>query len=331
LPEKLKISALLLAAVLLLTLAAGCSKGSKRNTDPASQDAGIRPLHVEGTELKDEDGNTVRLTGMSSHGLLWYPEYANAAAMRTLREYGANTFRVAVYSSDEGGGYVQRKDDSLKLACMAIENAIDEEMYVIVDWHILSDGNPLENQWFALDFFEQISSRYKDSPNIIYEICNEPNGHAGWDDIRAYAGEVIPAIRKNAPGAVVLVGTPEYSYSFDKVFEAPLDIENVMYTFHYYAGQHGSYYNQLFDRCEKEGLPVFVSEWGVNYGSNGKPALSQGEQFAKVLERRGISWTAWSLCNKDEVFSAIKPDCDKLSGWDESDLSDVGKIFFSAF
>ncbi len=291
---------------------------------------GIRRLHVEGSGLADENGDPVQLTGMSSHGLLWYPEYTNANAMKTLKEYGASVFRVAVYSDDEGGGYVQRKEDSLRLACMAVENALSADMYIIVDWHVLTDGDPLKNLESALEFFGEITSRYGDCPNIIYEICNEPHD-VSWSDIRSYAEAVIPAIRSNAPGSVILVGTPQYSYAVESVIEDPLDFGNIMYSFHFYAGQHDEYYNEAFDSCKKNNIPVFVSEWGINYGVNGKPALSKAETFVKVLNRRGISWVAWSLCNKNEIFSAIDPACGKLSGWEKEDLTESGRLFFGAF
>ena len=316
--------AVLLASVLLVL--PGCSA----EEDPAPEDRGVPMLHVDGYRLADEAGEPVQLTGMSSHGLLWYPEYVNAGALQTLKEHGANTFRVAVYSDDEGGGFAQKREETLQLVYLAVENAISEDMYVIVDWHVLRDGNPLTNLGNAQAFFEEVSAHYGDCPNILYEICNEPNG-VMWDDIYSYAEQVIPVIRNHAPNAVILVGTPNYSYTLGPVFDRPLEDDNVMYSFHFYAGQFDDSYIEIFDRCEEEDLPVFVTEWGVNYGGDGKPALSDAERFVTVLNRRGISWTAWSLCNKDEVFSAIRQDCGKFSGWEQDDLTDVGKLFFDSF
>ena len=326
---------IILFAVILLLVIFGIYfiHPGNNNRSPASPEngGGVRQIHVEDCRIADEDGNTVQLTGMSSHGLLWFPEYSNANAMKTLKSYGANTYRIAMYADDVGGGYVQQKEETMRLAYMAIENAISADMYVIVDWHVLRDENPLKNQENAVAFFEEISSHYGDCPNILYEICNEPNGSATWDDIYSYANTVIPVIRSHAPNAIVIVGTPDYSYSVEKVFDKPLDFENVMYSFHFYAGQFGEHYNEVFDRCKKNHIPVFVTEWGINYGANGKAALSQGKTFVTVLNRRKISWTAWSLCNKNEVFSAIKPDCGKFSNWELDDLTDVGKVFFGSF
>lgn len=331
-PKKLITTILVVMMVLvLMTFGYHFLSADENIVEVQTVSDGVRRIHVDSGKIKDENGNTVQLTGMSSHGMLWYPEYANANAMQTLKSYGANTFRIALYSDDADGGYVQKKTETMQLAYMAIENAISADLYAIVDWHVLRDRNPLWNQSCALEFFEEIASHYGDCPNILYEICNEPNEETTWEDIYAYANAVIPVIRKYAPNAIIIVGTPDYSYSVERVFEKPLEFDNVMYSFHFYAGQFDDYYNELFNRCEKNDIAVFVSEWGVNYGANGEIALSQAETFAKVLNRRGISWIAWSLCNKNEVFSAIKPECSKLSGWELDDLTDVGKIFFQAF
>ena len=62
----------------------------------------------------------------------------------------------------------------------------------------------------------------------------------------------------------------------------------------------------------------------------GKAALEEGQSFVKFLNEKGVSWCGWSLCNKDEVYSVLRPDCDKLARWTEDDLTDVGKLIFSA-
>lgn len=55
-------------------------------------------LQVRGTQLCSESGEPVVLRGMSTHGLQWYSQYANAQSLRNLSAFGANLFRVAVYT-----------------------------------------------------------------------------------------------------------------------------------------------------------------------------------------------------------------------------------------
>ena len=77
-------------------------------------------------------------------------------------------------------------------------------MYVIVDWHILEDNDPNINIDKAKAFFEMISSEYSSVPNIIYEICNEPNGDTDWNDVYGYSEQIIKIIRKNNPDSLIL-------------------------------------------------------------------------------------------------------------------------------
>ena len=198
-------------------------------------DRSVSPLRVSGGVLVNERERPVALRGMSTHGLGWYPRYLNAGAMKTLRGYGANVIRLAMYTEHSSGFLAEPYN--LDFVYIGIENAIAEGLYVIVDWHILSDGNPLAHMEEAIAFFSEISAHYGDTPNLLYEICNEPNGETTWQDITDYAAMVIPAIRQNAPQAVVLVGTPHYSTRIWEAMAAPLPFPNVMYSFHKYIGE----------------------------------------------------------------------------------------------
>ena len=51
----------------------------------------------------DEDGNQVQLKGMSTHGIAWYPRYTNAAAIKYIKDAGANVIVAgsAVFKGDK--------------------------------------------------------------------------------------------------------------------------------------------------------------------------------------------------------------------------------------
>ena len=167
-------------------------------------------LHVEGAQLVDENGTAVQLRGISTHGLTWYPDYLNESLSRQLSEdWNCSLLRLPMYSEI----YCKNKKDkaeSLALVRKGINLAVARDMYVLVDWHILEDADPNQHIDEAIDFFGLISAEYADVPNLIYEICNEPNGTTGWTDVSQYSNQVIPVIRKNSPDSVILVGTPEY-------------------------------------------------------------------------------------------------------------------------
>ena len=66
-------------------------------------------LSVKGTQLVDQNGNPLMLRGVSSHGIAWYPEYTNYSALKTIKGYGANVFRIAMYV-EQNDGYLEEPE-----------------------------------------------------------------------------------------------------------------------------------------------------------------------------------------------------------------------------
>ena len=288
-------------------------------------------LLVNGTNLVNEKGEIIRLKGMSSHGLMWYPEYINTRSLNTLSEYGANVVRLAMYT-DQNKGYIYNKKEAMKNLLQGIENVLGADMYAIVDWHTLKDNNPNIHIEEAKDFFHEISTRYKNEPGVIYEIFNEPNGETSWKDIKEYANTIIPIIRKNSPNAIILVGTPNHCVDIKSAINDPLEYENIMYTYHLYTGTSDGGYKYLLNDALKNNIPVFISEWGFSPEKNsGDIDLKKGREFLEFLKENNISWINWSLSNKDESHSFIRQDVDKLSSWDDDELTSVGKFVKDAF
>ena len=222
-------------------------------------------LHVENGKLTDADGNIVQLYGMSTHGIAWFPQYINYDSFRTLRDdWNTNCIRLAMYTAEYGGYCVGGDKEQLKqLVRDGVSYATELGMYVIVDWHILSDCDPNQNKDEAIAFFREMSEAFADNDNVLYEICNEPNSGTSWDSIKSYAEEVIPVIREQKPDAVILVGTPTWSQEIDKAAASPLTFDNIMYTLHFYAGTHKDDLRNRLETCAQNNLPVFVSEFGM--------------------------------------------------------------------
>ena len=288
-------------------------------------------LQVKGTRLCNERGEPVVLRGMSTHGLHWYGQFANEQSIRNTAAWGANVFRVAMYTGE--GGYLSRPDEIRARAIAAVDAAVSADLYVILDWHILSDGNPSDHTAEAVEFFDQMSRRYADCPAVLYEICNEPNGNITWSgDVKPYAEAVISAIRANSPRAVILVGSPTWSQDIDKAAADPLSGENLMYTLHFYAGTHGQWLRDRMDQALAKGLPLFVSEWGTSRADGGGGVFpEETRQWLDFLAVQGISWCNWSLCDKDESSAALKPGTPATRAWTGEDLSESGRLVFPAF
>lgn len=297
-----------------------------KGSTPVSQHG---QLSVKNGQLVDKNGKGYQLRGMSTHGLTWFPEFVNESAFKTLRDdWNTNVVRLAMYVDEWGNGqcYMGNKSGSLELLEKGVDICIKLDMYVIIDWHVLNPGDPSKYTNEAKSFFETVSKRYAKYPNVIYEICNEPNGGASWSgNIKPYAEKIIPVIRKNAPNSVIIVGTPTWSQEIDKPLSDPLSYKNVMYAFHFYAATHAGLRSNV-ENCVAQGLPVFVSEFGTcDASGGGANDFNETQKWLSYFDKQGISYCNWSICNKDETCSVLRPGTSANGNWSESNLTENGK------
>lgn len=289
-------------------------------------------LCVERTQLVGSNGEPVQLKGISTHGLAWFPDYVNEECFRQLhKEWGANVIRLAMYTAESGGYCSDGDKEYLKgLIRDGVAYAGAQDLYVIIDWHILSDSNPNMHIEEAKDFFAELSEEYAEENHVLYEICNEPNGGTSWGEIKAYAEEVIGVIRSNDEDAVILVGTPNWSQFVDEAAADPITgYDNLMYTLHFYAATHTDELRDRLARAVEDGLPVFVSEYGIcDASGNGAVDERQAEQWMTLLDSYGISYVAWNLSNKDEASAIFDSSCSKVSGFTQDDLSESGRWLY---
>lgn len=293
-------------------------------------------LHVSGAYLYDDHNQKYQLYGMSTHGINFGTNmscYVNKDAFQTLRDdWNTNCIRLVLYPKDYNG-YCNGGDKAAlkKLVCDGIEYATELGMYVLVDWHV-HNYNPKETQAEAIAFLGEISQKYANYGNVLYEICNEPTGSPWSSTIKPYAQAVIPAIRTNAPNAVIIVGTNTWSQDLDEAWADKLNFDNVMYTFHFYADTHKDSMRTRVETVITKGMPVFITEFGTcDASGNGGFNAAESESWFSLMKNYNISHMNWSLCNKGETASAISTGCSKTSGWAESDLTESGKLIRNHF
>ncbi len=293
-------------------------------------------LSVSGTKLMSAGvHHEVQLKGISTHGISFFPQYINDSVFSTVAStFNADVIRVPVYTSESGGYCTGGNKDTLKkLVDNAVTYAKDNGLYIIIDWHILSDGNPQTYQTEAIEFFSYVAKKYSSYTNVLYEICNEPNGNVTWSkNIKPYAETLISTIRKYDSEAVILVGTPNWSQDVDVVADDPIvDVKNVMYTFHFYAATHKETYRQKVEYALSKGLPIFVSEFGIcDSSGNGNVDEESANEWLSFMNKNGISFVAWNLSNKNESSSILKPGVNSLGGWTVNELTASGQWILNA-
>ncbi|MFI7697432.1 cellulase family glycosylhydrolase [Nonomuraea sp. NPDC049480] len=256
-------------------------------------------LTVCGVRLCNENGKQIQLRGMSSHGLQWYHQCLNTASLDALaNDWKADVLRISMYIQEDG--YETNPRLFTDRVHNLIEQATARGMYAIVDWHMLSPGDPNYNLSRARTFFTEIAQRHNDKKNLLYEIANEPNG-VSWSTVRNYAHQLIPVIRQHDPDTPILIGTRAWSSlgvsdgaSETEVINNPVNATNIMYTFHFYAASHGSEYLNTLSRAADR-IPMFVTEFGTQTSSgDGSNNFTRSQQYIDLMAQKKISWVNWN-------------------------------------
>ncbi|MBQ6368300.1 MAG: glycoside hydrolase family 5 protein [Erysipelotrichaceae bacterium] len=313
--------------ILCLLFLAGCSS-SKTSFDGKDRPSSRGQLQVVNNVLSGEDGKPVMLRGISHHGISLSGMYINADTYHDISSFmGCNVIRLALYTWGVGVVGYSTGGDKNRLyqdVIKGVEAAEANDMYAIVDWHILEDGDPNRYIEDALDFFARISADLKDKNNVLYEICNEPN-KTDWATIKKYAEQVIPVIRENDPDAVIIVGTPNWSQDVDVAANDPLDFDNLLYTLHFYSATHKQPLRDKAKAAIDKGLPLFVTEFGICSSSGGFPIdQEEANVWIDFLEENKISYVMWNFSKTGEACAALRAECKKTRDYVREDLSESG-------
>jgi len=196
----------------------------------------------------------------------------------------------------------------------------------------LNDGNPNQFRREALEFFGDMAKRYKDTPHVIFEICNEPNGDVQWArDIKPYAEDVVQAIRREGAKNIIIIGSPTWSQDVDQVAQVPMTGENLMYALHFYTGTHKEALRNKARVAIDKGLALFATEWGLSEATgNGGVYLAEADVWLEFLKQHQISWVAWNLSDKNESSALLNPGVSQNGNWNDSNLTEGGRYIRNA-
>lgn len=302
-------------------------------------------LRTSGAAIVGADGQPVQLGGPSLYWSVWGGQnyYNKQVVDWVAKDWKATVIRasmaVAVNQTNDKG-YLYNAAAQTALVKTVVDAAIAAGIYVIVDWH---DHDANLHVPEAKAFFAEMSRAYGNTPNVVWEIWNEPdnkNGSGGgadsWPDIRKYADSVIPAIRANSRNLIV-VGTPNWSQDVQIAATSPLADSNVAYTLHFYAGTHGAALRTKAISALRRNKALFITEFGMTTADGGQHATASNPtdnfrvypESTKVwldwADSCGLSWANWSLSNKNEASAALLASTTGTTGgWTGSQLSESG-------
>ena len=277
-------------------------------------------LSVKGTKIVDQQGREVVLEGVSFGWHNWWPRFYTKGTVKWLsNDWGCSVVRAAM-GVEPKLGYIDSPDWSKEKIEAVVDGAIENGIYVIIDWH--SHGIQLEG---AKKFFREMAGKYGKYPNVIYELFNEPV-HDSWQQVKAYSVELIKTIREVDKNNIILVGNPHWDQDVDLVADDPITgFSNIMYTLHFYADTHGKSLRDKADYALGKNIPLFVSESaGMSASGDGPINYAEWQKGLDWMKQHQVSWVIWSIADKNESCSMLKPTAGSDGNWSNADLKESG-------
>lgn len=313
----------LLLALFVGLATAGCWSPAAAQTPVAK----YGNLRVQGTQILDRNNLPVSLAGNS---LFWSnagwggERYYTANVVNWLKtSWNAGVVRAAM-GVDEAGGYLENPAREKAKVKAVVDACVAAGLYVIIDWH---SHHAEQHQAEAVAFFREMATTYGTTPNVIYEIYNEPLQVSWSGVVKPYAQAVVGAIRAIDPDNLIVVGTPTWSQDVDVAAADPVPGVNIAYTLHFYAATHK---NALRDKARaalSRGVALFVTEYGTCEASgSGIIDATSTQEWMDFMKLNKISHCNWSVNDKAEAASALVPGTDPAAAWSDSYLTTSGRL-----
>lgn len=289
-------------------------------------------LSVKENKIVDSSGKAINIKGVMAPDprKLDLEDTFNREYYEKIFSEGGNILRLPVHPDM----WEKDKDYFWKYLDQIVAWAGENNQYVVIDLHFIGNiasgvGDEMPNlkqkpKEFALNFWKQTAQYFKNVPNVIFEICNEP-AKITSEEWYNTAEELVKVIRETGADQLIIVGGIDYSYDLSWVEKTPIKDNNVAYAAHIYpARENWDYY---FGEISKK-YPVIVTEWGFidenrdgtqqNYLIGDKDSF--GEPFLKYLEEKNIGWIA---CWYDDGWEP------QMFTKDFKSVTNYGKFVFS--
>jgi len=279
-------------------------------------------LRVEGNRVVNAKGEPAQLIGMSLFWSQWQGKYYTPETISWLaQDWKCTVVRAAM--GIEHDGYLQYPEKEKSKMITAIDAAIANGIYVIIDWHDHHGENHLKE---AKAFFAEMAQRYGDKPNVIYEPYNEPLKVSWSKVLKPYFQEIIDTIRHYDPDNIIVCGTPNWSQDVEDAAADPLTDKHVAYTLHFYASTHKDKLRAKARKALKKNIALMVTEFGTTEATgDGYVNESEMKTWWNFMDEFSISWCNWSVADKKENASILIHGT-PISGWTIDQLTYSGKM-----
>lgn len=190
----------------------------------------------------------------------------NRQLFEEMKKAGANAVRIPVHPDR----WARDKDYLWRYLDPSVTWAGESGLYIIIDWHyignIMTGAGPqmpdIEDHPYdlTLEFWRSTAHYFRNTPHVIFEVFNEPQGISARD-WQSSATQIVQAIREQGAAQLVIVGGVEYGKDLSWVLENPIQDRNLAYASHIYPAHSRDTWQFYFGEVA-ETYPVIMTEWG---------------------------------------------------------------------
>ncbi|MGD1918899.1 MAG: glycoside hydrolase family 5 protein [Pleurocapsa sp.] len=279
-------------------------------------------LQVDGKWIKDGAGNKVTLRGISFCGFnnAWgeqvLPDFKQKITKVTNGTNGwyPNLLRLPIKNYHLDNFSLEQVYQTLQAG---VDECVKQQVYCIIDWHAVdgeegADWRSPEMKRQTKAFWSYIAPRFKDYPNVIFELYNEPSypklvSKYNWKIWRSVAQEWVDLIRENSPRNIILIGSPLWSQITRYAPDYPFAGSNLAYVNHTYKGMEESWpkevgleydWEEVFGKAADR-VPIFLTEFGWQADAEWEFSKATTAEFGQPMKeflskRPNINWVVWT-------------------------------------
>ena len=288
------------------------------------------PLSAQQKTLLNKDGELIRATAIAvaknykdtSNKFCENPE-----TWQKIKDLHLNAVRVCwVDPWFERRNYTAWSVDDPEVTALfdkAVQNAVDKDMTIIINYHSAGDQEAIHKkdkdestelmQPEGFDrirkFWEIIAPRYKDNPNVIYEIINEPAFSTQKylsDPFKSDFLDVYKMVRQQAPDReIIMFSFNGINYDLEPVIEGykkDIDWDKTSIGYHLYQKDRADQVRRLGRKYR-----VICTEWDYPETHRYVKTVDGYEINTEFFEVYHHSWMDWS-------------------GWDDNSLKYIQEV-----
>jgi len=276
----------------------GSTAGRGGSSNAANE---LPALHIEANHIKDLNGNTVVLRGVSTKDIgAIYAWESGIDGIRsridTILQLFPHTtvIRLPAFPrkmSDGDSAYYSPLPFPVGTAAPAgatdyaitnltvgeyiqqvlrpsVDYAASKHLYAIIDYHQILDvwdaaqHRPTSDAADAVTFWTAVAPAFANYSNVLFEPYNEPmDAYVNIADFTSVAQSWVTAIRASAPNNIIIVSSPEWCQLPAEVSAQSLSGNNLAFTAHIYPENYQLGVETQVTVAQQR-VPVFVTEWG---------------------------------------------------------------------